>query len=292
MNRILLSIALVSISIAGFAQDETQSTESVLPNYSIFSTTRVINNHSVETLKKGSFDFRITHRFGDINGDAGGYHQFWGLDQSADIRIAGEYGVTNKFMVGLGRSKGVARSGLIDGFLKYKLIDPTSSLPLAVTLLGSTQLATMPASVDSTSDTYFPEVAHRLSYTTQAIVGYKVSDRFSAQFVASYNHRNWVAFGDVNGIIAFGGGLRYKMTKVMALCIDYTSTQLADRNTGLDYKDAIGIGLEMDLGGHVFQVEIVNSRGIGENQFIPDTVSDISEGQYRLGFTISRPFKI
>ena len=292
MNRVLLSILLVSITLIGFAQEEIQSTKSMLPNYSIFSTTRVINNHSVETLKKGSFDFRITHRFGDINGNAGGYHQFWGLDQSTDIRIAGEYGISDKFMAGLGRSKGVARRGLIDGFVKYKLVEPTSSMPLAVTLLGSTQLATMPASKDSTSSTFFPDVAHRLTYTTQAIVGYKFSERFSAQFVASYNHRNWVAFGDVNGIVAFGGGLRYKMTKVMALCVDYTSTKLADRNTGLDYKDAIGVGIEMDLGGHVFQVEIVNSRGIGENQFIPDTVADISKGQYRLGFTISRPFKL
>lgn len=285
MNRILLSIALVSMSLASFAQE-------TLPNYSIFSTTRVINNHSVETLKKGSFDFRITHRFGDINGVAGGYHQFWGLDLSSDIRIAGEYGLSDKFMIGMGRSKGVARRGLIDGFFKYKLVEPTSDLPLAVTFLGSTQLSTMRASADSTSYNYFPKTAHRLTYTTQAIVGYKVSERFSAQIVGSYNHRNWVAFGDVNGIVALGGGFRYKMTKVLALCVDYTATQLVERNTDQEYKDAIGVGIEMDLGGHVFQLEIVNSKGIGENQFIPDTQSDISKGEYRLGFTISRPFKL
>lgn len=285
MNRSLLVSVCCFLVGSVFAQTEK------LPAYSLFSTTRVINNHSTETLKKRSFDFRITHRFGDIGGNAGGYHQFWGLDQSTDIRIAGEYGVSDKLMVGLGRSKGVVRRGVFDGFVKYKLVEPTSALPLAVTLLGSSLLTTMPASTDSTSSTYFPKAYHRLSYTTQAIVAYKVSERLSAQAVLSYNHRNWVGYGDVNGMLAIGGGFRYKMTKVLALCVDYTYNQLADRSTGIDYKNAMGIGLEFDLGGHVFQVEVVNSKGIGENQFIPDTNADISKGQYRLGFTISRPFK-
>lgn len=286
MNKVILSSICIFISIVAFAQEDA------LPSYSVFSTTRVINNHSVETLKKGSFDFRITHRFGDMSGDAGGYHQFWGLDQSSDIRIAGEYGLSDQMMVGLGRSKGVFRRGLIDGFVKYKLIEPTESMPLVLTLLGSAQLTTMPASSDSTSEYYFPKVAHRITYTTQALVGYKVSDRFSVQLVGSYNHRNWVASGDANGIVAIGGGLRFKATKVLALCFDYTNNQLTSRIEGVDYQDAIGVGVEFDLGGHVFQLEVVNSTGIGENQFIPDTYSKISDGQYRLGFTISRPFKL
>lgn len=285
MNKNNIVVIFCFIVASVFAQTET------LPAYSIFSTTRVINNHSVETLKKRTFDFRITHRFGDMGGVSGGYHQLWGLDNSTDIRIAGEYGISDKLMIGIGRSKGVARRGLMDGFLKYKLVEPTTELPLAVTLLGSTALTTMVASTDSTSATYFPKIAHRLTYTTQTIVGYKVSERVSVQAVASYNHRNWVVNGDANGILAIGGGIRYKMTKVVALCFDYTNNQLAERNTSIVYKDALGVGIELDLGGHVFQVEIINSKGIGENQYIPDTTSDISKGQYRLGFTISRPFK-
>ena len=51
-----------------------------------------------------------------------------------------------------------------------------------------------------------------------------------------------------------------------------------------------GIGIEINTYGHVFLLNFVNSKGIGEGQFIPYTSSKWSEGQFRFGFTIARKF--
>ena len=71
-------------------------------------------------------------------------------------------------------------------------------------------------------------------------------------------------------------------------------TTLTERGlvNGLEYHDHLAFGLEFDTGGHVFQVNVSNSEGIGENQFIPYTGSDWGKGQFRFGFTISRPIKL
>jgi hypothetical protein len=67
-------------------------------------------------------EFRVTHRFGDIGGTAGGFHTLYGLDNSSNIRIAFEYGVSDRFNIGFGRNK---MSEALDGYLKYQLLRQT-----------------------------------------------------------------------------------------------------------------------------------------------------------------------
>jgi len=83
-----------------------QEVETPEPVYQTFKDTRVINAHSVETLKAGMLDFRIGHRFGDIAGAGGGWQTFWGLEEASDVLIGFEYGLSDKFMIGINRSKG------------------------------------------------------------------------------------------------------------------------------------------------------------------------------------------
>jgi len=70
-----------------------------------FTGTRVINGHSVDMLPKGTMEFRIEHKFGDIAGTNGGIQSMFGFDNLSDMRIALEYGVTDKLMLGFGRCK-------------------------------------------------------------------------------------------------------------------------------------------------------------------------------------------
>ena len=65
-----------------------------------FKSTRVITAQSMEQLSKGVLDFRILHRFGRIN--RGAYEAF-GFDE-AYIRLALDYGITDRLTVGIGRS--------------------------------------------------------------------------------------------------------------------------------------------------------------------------------------------
>ena len=91
-------ILLLSLLIIGhsFGQDVQET----------FTSTRIINGHSVETLKARILQFRIEHRFGDFAGANGGIQNMFGFDNVADVRFAFEYGVSDKLMLGFGRSKG------------------------------------------------------------------------------------------------------------------------------------------------------------------------------------------
>ncbi len=65
-----------------------------------FKSTRIVNGHSVERMKKNQLEFRVSHRFGQLNE---GSYNLWGLDQGT-IHLALEYGLTDWLEVGIGRS--------------------------------------------------------------------------------------------------------------------------------------------------------------------------------------------
>lgn len=263
--------------------------------FTTFSTTRNINSQSVETLKKKNLDFRVTHRFGDISGSDGGFHNWWGLDNSSDIRIAFEYGLSDNLMIGLGRSKG---SGtvveIIDGFIKYRVLTQGNEggSPVSVTFVETSSATAMKASTDLASGANVDNFTKRLTYTSELLIARKFGSRFSAQLMPLFQHRNFVSSDDENNLLAVGFAGRMKMTKVFALSAEYFLVAGNDTRSGGVFSNPLSFGLEMDLGGHVFQIDLTNAKGIGENQFIPYTGSLWRDGQYRLGFTISRPFKL
>lgn len=286
-RTIIAAIVLGCIAFNSFGQDYI---------YRTFNDTRVINGHSVETLMKGAMDIRISHRFGDLLGEFGGASTMFGLDEAADVRLAIEYGVSNNLSLGFGRSKG---SGpyrqLLDGYLKYKLLAQKTdgTMPFTVVVIGTSSYALSEASSDPTSPSSYREAAHRLAYCTSLIIGRKFNERFSLQLMPSYVHRNFVSFDDQNGIFSAGLATRIKMTKMIGVIAEYHYLFPYNRSTNFGtYFNPIGIGLEFDTGGHIFQLNYTNSRGLGETQFIPYTTSDVLEGQFRIGFTISRVFKL
>src|SRR5688572_26900867 len=75
-----------------------------------FKTNRVINLHSLENTSYGILDVKISHRFGHLNGGA---YELFGLD-IAEIRIGLDYGISDRFTIGLGRS---SFEKTYDGFL-------------------------------------------------------------------------------------------------------------------------------------------------------------------------------
>ncbi|MBL4706583.1 MAG: hypothetical protein JKY54_18790 [Flavobacteriales bacterium] len=287
MKKLVLFIALTAFATTAFVQEYV---------YRTFNDTRVISGHSVETLEKSRLDIRISHRFGDLLGDFGGMTTFYGLEDVADVRIAVEYGVTNNLSVGVGRSKG---SGpyrqIVDGYVKYKILSQKTdgSMPFSLTALAITTAATSSASTDLTSPTSYQELAHRFAYASGIIIARKFNDRFSMQLSPTYVHRNYVAYDDQNGIFSAGAAARFKVTKVIGIIAEYHYLFPYNRTTSFGtYFNPIGLGVEFDTGGHVFQINYTNSKALLETGFIPYTSSDLLEGQFRLGFTISRTFKL
>ncbi len=285
MKAYLLALTLLVFCFTISAQE----------TFETFKDTRVINTHSVETLRSGKLDIRIGHRFGDMFGTSGGWPSFYGLENATDILIGAEYGVTNDLTIGLNRTKGSGPlKRLVNGILKYKVLaqKEDGSMPFTFTLLGVASASTMPQSDNPEVLNFFESFSHRFIYTGQVLIARKFSDNFSLQVIPSYTHRNVVNFNDDNGLFSLGFATRLQITKVLGLIVDGTFPFSELRTSDNGYYPALGIGLEIDTGGHVFQVNFTNATGIMETDYIPNTQSDWSEGEFRLGFTISRTFNL
>ncbi|MFM8596950.1 MAG: DUF5777 family beta-barrel protein [Flavobacteriales bacterium] len=284
-----------------FAQEPAETTDAAeetaeyVENVPTFSSTRVVNGHSVETLTKGTYEFRIEHRFGDIAGVNGGIQNMFGFDNLSDMRIALEYGITDQLMVGFGRSKGTGAPyrSLVDGFVKYKVISQAEQKsPISITAVAGSSFTYMTASADLGEVSHFPKAIHRLNYFAQINVAHHFGDRGAIQLMPTLVHRNYVANTDVNDLFALGVAGRLRLTSRFAIVGEYYHcfNGPAFRQTGFTNSGAIA--LEWFTFGHNFTINITNSGGIGESQFIPYTTEQWQQGQFRLGFTVGRKFVI
>lgn len=258
-----------------------------------FYSTRIINGHSTETLREGVMEFRVEHRFGDIAGDAGGVQTMFGFDNSSDIRIALEYGITRDLMVGFGRSKGTGApyKSLLDGFVKYKfLAQKKIGSPVSISALATSSFSYMKASNDISQVNAFPKWQHRLAYTAQLNIARKFNDRISLAVIPTIVHRNYVASNDVNTLFSIGGAARFGITSKTAILLEYYQV-LQSKDVRGTNTNSFGIAFEWVTFGHNFTLNLTNSKGFGETQFIPYTFEKWSKGQFRLGFCIGRKFE-
>jgi hypothetical protein len=282
MKQLTLLLILL-FCLPSIGQDKVQES---------FAGTRVINNHSNECLPKATLEFIIGHKFGDIAGLQGGFDNFFGFDNIADVRFAFEYGIIDNLDIGLGRSKGVgARTQIIDGFAKYSIFQQkTSGMPVSLTFVSSMAMSYARKSADSTLLNSYPTFINRLVFTNQLLVTRKFGDRFTWQINLGYNHRNFVRYDQVNGIPFVGTSGRLRFTKNIALLGEYNFTfgRLATEN----HQDPLCFGIEITTGGHIFALHFSNNRSLNENLFIPETTANWLDGQWRFGFTFNRRFKL
>jgi hypothetical protein len=266
-----------------------------------FKDTRVINTHSTETLKQWRLDVRIGHRFGDIAGDRGGFSTFYGLENASDVLFAGEYGVTDNFMVGISRAKGGGElpdgtrglDQLLSFTAKYRpLTQREGGSPVSLAILGVSSMSAAEKVEGVEIIQAFDKFAHRFAYHGQLIVARKFSPGLSLQTSLGLTYRNLVPFGDDNMVYSVGMAGRIQLTKIFGLILDGTLPLSSYRSATEGFYPVLGIGLEIDTGGHVFQVNLTNATQIMETDYIPYSTSSWSQGEFRLGFTISRLFNL
>jgi hypothetical protein len=284
-----------------FDNGSNESKKDRSPVYASFKSPRIINAKSNETVKKNELDFVISHRFGDAAGKHGGAKTFFGTDAAADIRIALDYGITDRLTVGISRSKGAtAIRQLYEGNLKFKLLQQTidNHVPLGITLYGNGVVSSMKSNTNATVPDHFDKFSDRWSFFAQAIFVRKFSRKFTLAVLPSFVHWNRVGFGDENDTYSLGAAARLKISKRMALIADYfyvfksKSSRDFFKTNGLSFYNPLGLGLEIETGGHIFQITFMNSTALLENQFIPYTTTTWTKGQFRWGFSISRTFAL
>ena len=269
--------------------------------YATFKGTQLVNSRTIETLGKHDLDFRVSHRFGDIGGQFGGEKSFFGLENSTDVKISFDYGITNRLTAGISRSKGATSvRQLYEGSLKYKVLRQTddNSMPVTVTAFSSAVVSSMTSNSKANTPDHFNSFSDRMSFTNQLLIARKFSDNFSLMLMPTFIHTNYVINNDQNNIYAIGIGGRVKLNKRMALIADYYKVFRSTASTnslianGLNFYNPLGAGIEFETGGHVFDFTFTNSTAILENQFIPYTTTSWKQWRFRWGFNLSRIFSL
>ena len=245
-----------------------------------FKTTRVVNFQSLENTHAGNLDIKISHRFGFLNL---GIEELFGLDAST-IRLGAEYGITDRLMLGFGRS---TFEKTLDSYFKWKAIQQTSgkgSMPVTVSLFGSAALRTITVNTDLED-----KLLNRLYYTGQLIVGSKISEELSLQLSPTIVHRNLTATTtEKNDVFGIGAGGRFKVSKRISLNAEYM--YLLPDQVASGITNSLSIGFDIETGGHVFQLHLTNSTAMIEKGFITETTGNWGDGDIHFGFNISRVF--
>ena len=288
MKRHYFILIFLCLSKIGNTQDSTllllledSLSQTNTPVLGTFKATQVINMPTIETPPKGGLQFMIMHRFGRLN--AGGYELF-GLD-NATIRFGLDYGLTNRFSLGVGRS---SFEKTFDGSFKWKLFQQREhGMPVSISLYGLIAYNSL-----RYSDKPFLNKKLRTSYTTQSLIAKKISSELSIQLTPTWIHLNLVpTSADKNDLFAFGIGGRYKFTNRVSVNAEYNYVP-DDQLVTLSLNNSLSFGLDIETGGHVFQLVFTNSQGMAGTTYLTKTTGKWSKGDIYFGFNVTRAFTL
>ena len=253
-----------------------------------FKALKIVNFESTKLVAKKELTFIVAHRFGSIEN---GFDSFFGLDDAV-TRLNFVYGISDGFNIGASRS---SFQKIYEFSAKYRLLRQTENgFPLTVVGYNSFLINT------SLEKNNLPllKFKHRLGYTGQLLISRKINTNFSVELVPTFFHDNLTpTFYDENQVkiseqdnsqFALGFGGRYKLGKRWSLNMDYGWHLNRDDNS--PFKNPLSIGLDLETGGHVFQMHFTNAQGMNTNSFLGQGTGDWSDGNIYFGFNLSRVF--
>lgn len=289
--RVILTCAIGTCSFAAFAQDPLSDIMNMGKDepqyaYATFKSTRIITGQSVQQMKKKQLEFRISHRFGQVNSGA---YEAYGLDQST-IHLGLEYGITDWFTVGIGRG---SFEKTADAFYKFAILRQSKGsrvMPISLSYVGSIAVNGMHPPFD-TLTWYF---SNRLSYSHQLLIARKFNESLSLQLTPTFVHRNLVPTEtDPNDVFAVGIGGRYKLTARTSINAEYFYVISPGNNVvATPMLNPLSVGVDIETGGHVFQIQLTNSLGMIDKSYVTQTTGQWKHGDIHLGFNISRVFAL
>ena len=289
-NAIFLLLVPILYSINAVAQDdllkELEQSQPVQTDYAIqtFKGTRLVNGHSVETKAGGDLEFIFAHRFGPVNK---GIFELFGMDD-AYVRLGLDYGISDRLSASFGRN---SVDKTLDGYLKYKIARQQKGatfFPVTITGLAGTAYITTPRKADAPPGF---ENIDRLAYVGQLLIARKFNSRLSVQVMPTVIHKNAVdQFRERNNQFAIGLGGRYKITRSVAITGEYYNR--LNVPAANESFNTLGFGVDIETGGHVFQLVFTNTRGLTERSFITETEGDFGNGDIHFGFNVTRTFHL
>ncbi len=290
--RLLIALLLLS-QVTVFSQEEedifnelenitTKANEEVIAT---FKSTRLMLGQSTERVKAEQLHFRISHVFSKIKG----IDNFFGLDNLNNMHISFEYGLSDYIQLGLARSNKPDKtysSSIKISALRQK--NGETPFPFSLSYFGG---------VDYKSRTYTPEERNnnfsgRLDYINQVLIGRKMSEKLSLQVSPTWIHRNLTDNVDEpNDIYSLGMGGRYLISRSTSINLEYFYT-LPTFDTHDIKNNTLTVGVDVETGGHVFQLFLTNAFALHPGKFALNQSGDFFARDINIGFSLLREFSL
>jgi len=188
-------------------------------------------------------------------------------------------------MVGIGRSTFQKQ---MDAFIKYKLLQQSHgkrNMPVTVSFMSGIIIKTL----KETDPTQKRTGSDKTSYVYQMLIARKFNEKTSIQLMPTMVHFNLVPFStDANDRFSLGIGGRQKISKRISINAEY----YYQFNQFDGYSNALAFGVDIETGGHVFQLHFTNATGMTEPTFIHGSTGKWKDGDIHFGFNISRVFNL
>ncbi|RAJ16914.1 hypothetical protein LY08_00690 [Olleya aquimaris] len=278
-----LIFLLFCLPFLSLAQDDllneidTEATD----NYATatFKGLKIVNFESTKLVADKEFTFVVAHRFGSLKN---GLDTFFGLDDAV-TRLNFIYGLSDAINISVSRS---SFQKIYESALKYRLTQQQDNgFPFTIVGYNSILINT---ALDKAN---YPklEFKDRLGYTAQLLIARKVSTNLSFELAPTLFHDNFVLDNNQdNTQFALGMGTRYKLGKRWSLNADYGWH--LNRSSTSPFKNPLSIGIDLETGGHVFQMHFTNAQAMNTNGFLGQATGDWSDGDIYFGFNLSRRF--
>jgi hypothetical protein len=251
------------------------------PASAAFKGLQICNIQSTKLPAKNDWYFLVSHRFGDVTH---GLDNFFGLD-AAYTKIGGIYGVTNWWSLGLSRH---TYNKTFELATKERIANQKESgFPFTIVLYNTVDVNTaLKKEVD-------PELkfSDRLAFSSQLLISRKISESFSLEINPIFIHKNLYEPTEENKdqFLVSGGG-RLKVSKRISINMDYAVRMNKMENT--PYSNPLSIGMDIDTGGHIFQMLFSNSQAMNDVAYFTNGLGTWDKGQRGIffGFNMYRVF--
>lgn len=246
-----------------------------------FKAMQIGNLQSTKIANKKELYLIVSHRFSPL---ADGIDNFFGLD-GANTKIQFAYSFWDGIQFSLSRD---SFEKTYSGSAKVRVKKQSSNFPMNIVIYGSTDIATQLKTEFNTGLSF----KDRVSLTAQILASRRISKNISLliapTFVRQNNLQKFNNTGDSNlnqFIVGMGG--RVKISKRLSLNADYAIS--VNRNKNSVFSNPLTLGLDIETGGHVFQLVFTNSKASNDSGFLTRT-----EGKWfndvAFGFNIVRVF--
>ncbi len=274
-------LPLLLLPLVGHGQEDLLSgLDSVPANQpveSAFKAMKIVNLESTKLAAKKDFYFIVAHRFGSVQD---GFEGFFGLD-NAVTQLKFLYGVADWLTAAVARSEQA-----YDVSAKIRLAQQIQDgLPVSIVSFNSLGFNNL------LKERNYPRMTfqNRMIYLSQILVSRKFGQRLSLELAPTFFHENFVVEDHQdNSQLALGMGGRYKIASRWSVNVDYALH--TNRARGSQFRNPLSIGVDLETGGHVFQMHFTNSQGIHEAGFLGQTTGDWADGDIFFGFNLVRVF--